>query len=119
MPAPGVLNRQNGGGNRRDSGNGQGQQGGGEVAVVVPFVRASDEHLQPSSIDETRTLTGNQQDLGIFDVPAYGYIRWLDILVTATGGDNPMPYAPELERATIPQTDDLASAMRILAGEEV
>ena len=35
------------------------------------------------------------------------------------GRDNPMPYAPALERATIPQVDDLAAAMRKLAAEDI
>lgn len=48
---------------------------------VVPFVRASDEHLQPSGIDQQRLLTTNAQDLGVFDIPAYGYLRWLYLLV--------------------------------------
>jgi pyruvate/2-oxoglutarate/acetoin dehydrogenase E1 component len=35
------------------------------------------------------------------------------------GRDNPMPYAPALERATIPQVEDLVVAMRELAAEDV
>lgn len=53
---------------------------------AVPFVRASDEHLQPGNVDVTRQLTTSSQDLGVFDIPAYGYIRWLYVLVQATGG---------------------------------
>jgi acetoin:2,6-dichlorophenolindophenol oxidoreductase subunit beta len=34
------------------------------------------------------------------------------------GRDNPMPYAPALERATIPQVEDLVVAMRELAAED-
>jgi len=34
------------------------------------------------------------------------------------GGDNPMPYAPGLERATIPQVDDIVAAARALMGED-
>jgi hypothetical protein len=57
-------------------------------AMVVPFVRASDEHLQPGNVDASRTMTASAQDLGTMDVPAYGYISHLYILVEATGGNN-------------------------------
>lgn len=53
---------------------------------VVPFVRASARHREPTGIDVSRTLNGNTQDLGVFDVPAYGYVESLVILVQATGG---------------------------------
>lgn len=53
----------------------------------VAFVRASDENLQPGNLDTTTAVLGaNTIDLGITDVPAYGYLRWLYILVEATGG---------------------------------
>jgi pyruvate/2-oxoglutarate/acetoin dehydrogenase E1 component len=39
-------------------------------------------------------------------------------IVRVGGRDNPMPYAPELEKATIPQVDDLVTAMRALAEED-
>jgi len=54
--------------------------------MIVPFVRASDEHLESGGIDVSRLLTATSQDLGVFDVPAYGFLRWLYIKVTATGG---------------------------------
>lgn len=60
---------------------------GGEGAIpVVPFVRASDEDLQPGNVDVSRLMTTAQQDLGMFDITAYGYIRYLHILVQATAG---------------------------------
>lgn len=55
-------------------------------AALVPFIRASSEHREPTGIDVTRQLTGSDQDLGVFDVPAIGYVRSLLILVQATGG---------------------------------
>ena len=59
----------------------------GTTAGAVPFVRASDENLQPGTLDRTTgVLTANSQDLGVTDIPAYGFIRWLYILVQATGG---------------------------------
>jgi len=57
-------------------------------ASLVPFVRASDENLQSGNVDQTRTLTASQQDLGVFDVTAYGYIRWLYLHVTCTTASN-------------------------------
>lgn len=56
------------------------------TALMVPFIRASDEHLQPGNIDESNTVTASAIDLGVHDVPAYGYIRWLYVKATATGG---------------------------------
>lgn len=55
--------------------------------LVIPFVRASDENIQPGNLDRTTAVLGaNSQDLGIIDLPAYGYISHLYIKVTATGG---------------------------------
>lgn len=55
-------------------------------ALTVPFVRASDENLQPGNIDQQRLLLAGSQDLGVMDLPAYGYISHLYVLVEATGG---------------------------------
>lgn len=57
----------------------------GAVVPVVPFIRASAEHREPV-LDVSRLLsaTGAQQ-LGVFDVPAYGYIRSIVLVVTGTG----------------------------------
>ncbi len=59
---------------------------GSAPVAVVPFIRASAEHREPCGIDVTRALTTSDQDLGVFDIPAYGYIRALTILVEGTGG---------------------------------
>jgi hypothetical protein len=56
------------------------------VQATVPFIRASSEHGEPTGIDVSRQLTGAVQDLGVFPIPAYGFLRNLTILVTATGG---------------------------------
>lgn len=63
------------------------------VVAVVPFIRASAEHREPAGIDVSRILTTADQDLGVFDVPAYGYVRRLVILVTAAGGTGGSPAA--------------------------
>jgi len=56
------------------------------VTPTVPFIRASSEHREPTGIDVTKLITGADQDLGVFDIPAYGYVRSLYVLVQATGG---------------------------------
>lgn len=58
-----------------------------EQAVgLVPFVRASDEHIQPGNVDTSQQMDSSQHDKGVFDIPAYGHIAWLYIKVTGTGG---------------------------------
>lgn len=55
-------------------------------AASVPFIRASAEHREPLGLDITRQFTTSDQDLSVFDVPAYGYVRSIVLLVQATGG---------------------------------
>lgn len=56
------------------------------VVPTVPFIRASAEHREPAGIDVSRAMTAADQDLGVFDIPAYGYVRSIVLLVQATGG---------------------------------
>lgn len=58
---------------------------------VVPFIRASAEHREPAGIDVSRVLTTSDQDLGVFDIPAYGYVRRIIILVQGSGGTGGSP----------------------------
>lgn len=58
---------------------------------VIPFIRASAEHREPAGIDVSRQLTTSDQDLGVFDIPAYGYVRRIVLLVTASGGTGGTP----------------------------
>lgn len=68
-------------------GNSAPTRGRGQGAVAtVPFIRASGEHIEPTGIDVSRPMTGSVQDLGVFDIPAYGFLRSLTFVVTATGG---------------------------------
>lgn len=62
-----------------------------KVMPTVPFIRASAKHREPTGIDQTRVLTTSDQDFGVFDIPAYGYVRNLVILVTASGGTGGTP----------------------------
>jgi hypothetical protein len=80
MPTPATM--QNRGPNNPDS---QGSPRSQRV-TMVPFIRASAEHREPSGIDVSRLQTTSAQDLGVFEIPAYGYLRSLVLLVTATGG---------------------------------
>jgi hypothetical protein len=61
-------------------------RGNGGAVATVPFIRASGEHIEPTGIDVSRPMTGSVQDLGVFDIPAYGFLRSLTFVVTATGG---------------------------------
>lgn len=63
------------------------QNGGQSQAVLptVPFIRASAEHREPSGVDVSRLMLAADQDLGVFDIPAYGYLRSVMLLVQATG----------------------------------
>jgi hypothetical protein len=64
----------------------RGRGGDRQVVATVPFIRASSEHVEPTGIDVSRTMTTSVQDLGVFDIPAYGFLRGLTIVVSASGG---------------------------------
>jgi hypothetical protein len=80
MPAPTITA---GGTAQSTNDNGRGR---GAPVAVVPFIRASQEHRESAGIDVSRQITGADQDLGVFDVPAYGYLRNLVLVVTTSGG---------------------------------
>lgn len=61
-------------------------RGNQPAVATVPFIRASAEHIESTGIDVSRVLTTSVQDLGVFDIPAYGFLRGLTIVVSATGG---------------------------------
>jgi hypothetical protein len=54
-------------------------------APVLTFVEAAHEHTEPA-FDVTVTPTAAVQALGPFDVPAFGYLRHIYVLVTTSGG---------------------------------
>lgn len=72
--------------NQAPSGDTREQSAAPAAAGLVPFVRASDEHIQPGNIDVSRLIGATSQDLGVFDIPAYGHMAWLYIKVSTTGG---------------------------------
>lgn len=53
---------------------------------AVPFIRASSLHREAAFFDAIAAQTANQVDLGVIEIPAYGYVRSIVILVAATGG---------------------------------
>lgn len=55
------------------------------AAPMVPFTRASKEHKEPI-LDVSQIITANTVALGPFDIPAYGYMRNIVLLLQATGG---------------------------------
>ena len=86
---PTAATMQTAGGTQQSTKNGKGGQ---QTMPLVPFIRASMEHREPCGIDVSRQLvTSGAQDLGVFDIPAYGYIRNIVIVVTATGGTGGSP----------------------------
>lgn len=68
--------------------NARGRGNDRTVVPTVPFVRASAEHREPTGLDISRLMTASDQDLGNLDVPAYGYVRSLVLVVEGTGGVN-------------------------------
>lgn len=66
--------------------NGQGS-GDGQQQPVVPFIRASAKRRE-RFFDVTRQQGSSDVDLGIVDVPAFGFMRSLVIQVDATGGSS-------------------------------
>jgi len=80
MPAP-TLTAGGTGQSTSDGGRGR-----GAPVAVVPFIRASQEHREAAGVDVSRAITASDQDLGVFDVPAYGYLRSIVLVVTCSGG---------------------------------
>lgn len=71
------------GGTRQGTGGAQQQA---RPVATIPFIRASAEHVEPTGIDVATQITANARNIGVFDIPAYGYVRSLLILVEGTGG---------------------------------
>lgn len=59
---------------------------GGGPRPAVPFIRASAHHEEAPFYDQSFVISGSQIDLGVIEVPAYGYVRAIKLYVTATGG---------------------------------
>lgn len=84
MPTAATV--QTAGGTQQGTGDRRSGKSTQQVMPVVPFLRASMEHREPCGIDVQRQLLASgAQDLGVFDIPAYGYIRNIVLVVTASG----------------------------------
>src|SRR5437868_3449745 len=68
---------------------------GAPVLPIVPFVRASFEHIEPANVDRSNAIGASSVLLGPDDVPAYGYLRHLLVYVQATGGTGAAAVAKE------------------------
>lgn len=68
---------------------------------------------------EAPTALGVGAEVAAAVAGSRGLDHLLAPIVRIGGRDNPMPYAPALERATIPQVGDLVEAIRTLAAEDV
>jgi hypothetical protein len=53
---------------------------------IVPFMRSTFEHAEPSNFDKSNLMTASSIQLGPEDVIAYGFLRSLLVYVSATGG---------------------------------
>lgn len=65
------------------------KENGDKPRLLVPFIRATDEHLERGNLDRTVAAAdfASATDLGVHEVPSYGYVTHLYIKVTASGGD--------------------------------
>jgi hypothetical protein len=93
---PTAATVQTAGGTQQGTGDRRSGKSTQQTMPVVPFLRASMEHREPCGIDVQRQLlTSGAQDLGVFDIPAYGYIRSIVLVVTGTGGTGSPVFAED------------------------
>lgn len=62
------------------------RRGAAPPMPVLSFVEAAHEHTEPGGFDFNVTLGANTQSFGPFDVPAFGFLRNIAVLVTTSGG---------------------------------
>jgi hypothetical protein len=63
-------------------------RGGQQARPMVPFIRASARHIEAPFYDQTFTQNANLQDLGVIEIPAYGYVRNLIFYVNCITAAN-------------------------------
>jgi hypothetical protein len=68
------------------SGGTRQSQGRNAKNGFVPFVRASAEHSEPVGYDVSTVMTASVQTLPDIQVPAYGFLRSIVLVVTTTAG---------------------------------
>lgn len=97
MQLTGSASGPNMGGNNTSGGNGQSQSAGGKGgARATPFIRASAQHTEPVGYDVTTALSlTNVITLPDVQVPAYGFLRSIILVVTCTGGVGTAVFGPD------------------------
>lgn len=63
---------------------GSSQNGSAAPVMRIPFPRAATEHIEPFVDQITAVISANTQPFGPYDVPAYGYMRHLRVVVTTS-----------------------------------
>lgn len=65
------------------------------AVAPLPFIYAAHEHVEPA-FDVSVTPGAAAVQAGIFDVPAYGFLRSINLVVTASGGTlGPGVFSPD------------------------
>lgn len=73
-----------------------GQSGTAQAnAPLMPFIRASQLRREQPFYDTSKLITTSDQDLGTIPVPAYGFLRSIKLVVTATGGTGAAVFAED------------------------
>jgi hypothetical protein len=72
-------------GNQTAGGNAQSQGAGGKGGAAIPFVRASAQHSEPVGYDVSTVMAAGTVTLPDIQVPAYGFLRSILLVVTCAG----------------------------------
>jgi hypothetical protein len=87
--APGLS------GNATAGGNAQSQSAGGKGGHATPFIRASALHREPTGYDVTTQMLAGVVTLPDIQVPAYGFLRGIWIVVTAAVTSGTAVFGPD------------------------
>jgi pyruvate/2-oxoglutarate/acetoin dehydrogenase E1 component len=87
-----------------------------DVDTVVDSVSSTGKLLVTH---EAPTILGIGAEVAAAVAGSRAFDQLLAPIRRVGGRDNPMPYAPALEKATIPQVDDIEAAIRALAAEDI
>lgn len=71
---------------RKTNQGGDGSPAPGPAVMANPFTRAATEHVEPFDDRSVLVTTSGSTAVGPIDVPAFGYLRHVLLLVQATGG---------------------------------
>src|SRR5882757_5560174 len=83
-------------GNQTAGGNYQSQSAGGNKKVrATPFIRASAQHSESVGYDVSTLMTTSVQTLPDILVPAYGFLRGIILVVTASAGVGTAVFGPD------------------------